>query len=728
MLKPSPSAAVHPWAPAVRGSLVVTGEAGTGFGDALAAVQKEIKVATPPTIAGALGAKVGAPPVPKAGQAVPTPDESPAKSVVAVVDAVPGRQPKGAAVDGTPKEKAPNDRLTDQGAEIDPAAQSASPIIAPVVLNALPVVPAMPLPLALTPALVDQVATLAPQRPVLACSGMAGTVASIFPDASSVTADATAAAPIVTPAMPDAAMAVSDAATAVPSAALATPITATALSDAATAPFNVAVALPTAGPATPKAETAAPDAAMALPTAAQAAPNAATAVPDAAPALPTAASPVPRADTALPNVTAQLPGGAGDRYDLPLPAVTKSPGQDAPAPAAVGPRVPSPVEQAVKQAAQPVAVAGDAAPAVGLPPSAPTVAVASPLPGALAALQALAAGSVPAPQQAALVAAQAVPTAAPLARPGATPAVVSRQQPSSDVAVEQGQALAAGPPVSIDDFPGQVVAGGRGMVLSRIAGKAERGSDPGDTDALSSLSPSDRPGTTLDPAGNAIDLKSSFVSSLPELANIGVAEKSANPSPRKVGQEAADTTIRSDGAAANAGPAIDPGSVTNPHAASSPKADASRPAADSIAAPSVADQVSSSMVAMARNYGADGRISISITPDQLGQVHIVVERATDGTTTIHLAAEQLATLDLLRQDQGSLNQALDQAGIGTGGHTLSFSWEGGAGGGSRSGWYVPDDTAPENKSTSLAGVYAVDPASNRLAMAATARGGVDVTA
>ena len=707
MLKPSPSAAVHPWAPAVRGSLVVTGEAGTGFGDALAAVQKEIKVATPPTIAGALGAKVGAPPVPKAGQAVPTPDESPAKSVVAVVDAVPGRQPKGAAVDGTPKEKAPNDRLTDQGAEIDPAAQSASPIIAPVELNALPVVPAMPLPLALTPALVDQFATLAPQRPVLAGSGMAGTVASIFPDASSVTADATAAAPVVTPAMPDAAMALPGAATAVPSAVPATPTAVTAPSDAATAPFNVAVALPTAAPATPIAAMAAPD---------------------VAPALPTAASPVPRADTALPNVTAQLPGGAGDRYDLPLPAVTKSPGQDAPAPAAVGPRVPSPVEQAVKQAAQPVAVAGDAAPAVGLPPSAPTVAVASPLPGALAALQALAAGSVPAPQQAALVAAQAVPTAAPLARPGATPAVVSRQQPSSDVAVEQGQALAAGPPVSIDDFPGQVVAGGRGMVLSRIAGKAERGSDPGDTDALSSLSPSDRPGTTLDPAGNAIDLKSSFVSSLPELANIGVAEKSAAPSPRKVGQEAADTTIRSDGAAANAGPAIDPGSVTNPHAASSPKADASRPAADSIAAPSVADQVSSSMVAMARNYGADGRISISITPDQLGQVHIVVERATDGTTTIHLAAEQLATLDLLRQDQGSLNQALDQAGIGTGGHTLSFSWEGGAGGGSRSGWYVPDDTAAENKSTSLAGVYAVDPASNRLAMAATARGGVDVTA
>ena len=93
--------------------------------------------------------------------------------------------------------------------------------------------------------------------------------------------------------------------------------------------------------------------------------------------------------------------------------------------------------------------------------------------------------------------------------------------------------------------------------------------------------------------------------------------------------------------------------------------------------PSVTSQVAPALVSMAQGGGAGGRLSVSITPEQLGQVHITVERAADGTTSIHVAAEQLGTLNILRHDQADLTRALDQAGVGHDGHSLSFSWEGG---------------------------------------------------
>jgi hypothetical protein len=129
---------------------------------------------------------------------------------------------------------------------------------------------------------------------------------------------------------------------------------------------------------------------------------------------------------------------------------------------------------------------------------------------------------------------------------------------------------------------------------------------------------------------------------------------------------------------------------------------------------------------MVRGQNTDGRLSISITPDQLGQVHITIERATDGTTAIHVAAEQLATLDLLRQDQGSLNQALDQAGVGQGGHTLSFSWDG-SGGGGMPGWGTPGEQAADSQAAGIPNPYSEETVSAPSA-AAAARGGIDVTA
>jgi hypothetical protein len=153
-------------------------------------------------------------------------------------------------------------------------------------------------------------------------------------------------------------------------------------------------------------------------------------------------------------------------------------------------------------------------------------------------------------------------------------------------------------------------------------------------------------------------------------------------------------------------------------------ASAARPlAANGSLPPSVASQVAPGLVSMAQ-AGAGGRLSISITPDQLGQVHITVERAMDGTTSIHVAAEQLGTLNILRHDQADLTRALDQVGVGQGGHSLSFSWDGGGGG--MQGWNTPGEQRGGYQPALVSKSYAVEPTA--APPAAVARGGIDLTA
>ena len=147
------------------------------------------------------------------------------------------------------------------------------------------------------------------------------------------------------------------------------------------------------------------------------------------------------------------------------------------------------------------------------------------------------------------------------------------------------------------------------------------------------------------------------------------------------------------------------------------------PNAEAAPAPSVAEQIAPAVVSMAQGRAAGHRLQVSITPDELGQVSITVERAVDGTTAVHVAAERAATLDLLRRDQADLARALDQAGAGAGGHSLSFSLSGGGGrmaGGGR------DEPPAERQPASAALLYAEapPPAASR----AAARGGLDLTA
>ncbi|GAC1529630.1 MAG: hypothetical protein NVS2B16_36910 [Chloroflexota bacterium] len=146
-------------------------------------------------------------------------------------------------------------------------------------------------------------------------------------------------------------------------------------------------------------------------------------------------------------------------------------------------------------------------------------------------------------------------------------------------------------------------------------------------------------------------------------------------------------------------------------------------------ASAVREQVATAAAAMVQGRGSNDRFSVSINPDELGPISITMERGKDGTTTIHIAAEQLATLDILRTDQRDLLHALDQSGLGRSQHTLSFSWNGGGGASewAGQGWSARGDDRGEPSPSDPARSYAQDPivVSN---ITSPTRGGIDVTA
>ena len=62
-----------------------------------------------------------------------------------------------------------------------------------------------------------------------------------------------------------------------------------------------------------------------------------------------------------------------------------------------------------------------------------------------------------------------------------------------------------------------------------------------------------------------------------------------------------------------------------------------------------------------------------LDPADLGRVNVTLAVDPSGNVSAHLAAERADTLALLRQDAGSLNQALAQAGLAGGKTNLQFS-------------------------------------------------------
>jgi flagellar hook-length control protein FliK len=72
-------------------------------------------------------------------------------------------------------------------------------------------------------------------------------------------------------------------------------------------------------------------------------------------------------------------------------------------------------------------------------------------------------------------------------------------------------------------------------------------------------------------------------------------------------------------------------------------------------------------------------LEIRLDPPELGRVDVKLETAQDGTLKAVLSAERVEALELLRRDQGTLENALRQAGVALGDNAISFSLSAGAG-------------------------------------------------
>ena len=71
--------------------------------------------------------------------------------------------------------------------------------------------------------------------------------------------------------------------------------------------------------------------------------------------------------------------------------------------------------------------------------------------------------------------------------------------------------------------------------------------------------------------------------------------------------------------------------------------------------------------------GGGGQLTLQLNPGELGRVHIQIDRAADGSASVHVTADRPETLQLLVADQAQLHHALDSAGLPQDGRTLSLS-------------------------------------------------------
>ena len=157
-------------------------------------------------------------------------------------------------------------------------------------------------------------------------------------------------------------------------------------------------------------------------------------------------------------------------------------------------------------------------------------------------------------------------------------------------------------------------------------------------------------------------------------------------------------------------PAIEPSAPSLLAASATPPAAATaEPAISKSATPAPApasQQVAPALVQLSHT-ATGGQLTVRLNPDDLGQVHIQIDRAADGSASVHVTAERPETLQLLASDQAQLHRALDHAGLPQEGRTLTLSLAPpdaagsnsfGPGGGSSSGGSSGDASAgnPQN--------------------------------
>jgi flagellar hook-length control protein FliK len=108
-----------------------------------------------------------------------------------------------------------------------------------------------------------------------------------------------------------------------------------------------------------------------------------------------------------------------------------------------------------------------------------------------------------------------------------------------------------------------------------------------------------------------------------------------------------------------------------------PSAGTAAPAAPdkaSVAAPAAAVPVSGLAIEITGKV-RDGKNSfdIRLDPPELGRIHVHLDVSRTGDITSHVIADRSDTLDLLRRDSGSLERALQDAGLKTGHNGLQYS-------------------------------------------------------
>ncbi|MDE2581959.1 MAG: flagellar hook-length control protein FliK [Rhodospirillales bacterium] len=134
------------------------------------------------------------------------------------------------------------------------------------------------------------------------------------------------------------------------------------------------------------------------------------------------------------------------------------------------------------------------------------------------------------------------------------------------------------------------------------------------------------------------------------------------------------------------------------------------------------------MVALATGPSGTHRLSLLLTPADLGQVQITLQRAADGPTLVQVTAQQPQTLNLLVRDQAHLHRALDQAGVPASGRNLSFQLGSGGTGAQFTGGSARQGGFGRARPGAARGLAAVETPQAVIATTRLRRLGIDITA
>ena len=466
-------------------------------------------------------------------------------------------------------------------------------------------------------------------------------------------------------------------------------------------------------------------------------PTPAAASPDVTSSIPTPAVPSPDVGSDLPTTVAAIPGPAALSGAPPgpvLPAVVQSgPWATAPGPGATGsPAGPFPAPGTPIVASSPAASPAGAAPGINGAPGIDAAAAVGPMVPGMASL-ATTIPKVPAARSAATpqVTLQPAHPGAPRASNTAAAAmdlqkldpaipvigVSSRPAPGPVISVTGAGGAAPGHGVTApltDAFPGPGIPTETGPAVANPVGTAPEIIGGQGVAA---------PGTTVPDALLQTAVAAPATVVLPGQAPGSLRTRNA-PSASAALTADAPAPVADNGIAQMQGgiaaPEISSTNVGKLAAPQPPSAPPGLPA-------SVLDQVAPAVVAAAKVGDIGHRVSVSLNPDQLGTVTVTVDRNADGTMHIQVSAAQMATLDMLRRDQGELVRALDQAGTGQGSPGLSFSLDSGSGG----GWSMPGGQQDARPPVHFPSAYADETAQATTWPGASRRaasGSIDVTA